>query len=319
LSLSQASVSVIVPCRDAEPWLAEALDSALRQSAAPLEVLVVDDRSRDRSAAIARSFGRPVRVVPSNGRGCNAARATGVLESRGEFIAFVDADDVLDPHKHERQLAVLEGAHPCTLVHTGSVNFWPDGSRPEKLRGGTELAAGRCTRVIFESNPVCGASVMLRRELALALGNYDPAMVMAGDYHFSLVASTRCEFVPVLEPLYRIRRHARNSSNDLSRKAWYHWLAQETFRAQCPEAFATLPAESLETFMRQPALRAAREAYWRRDGRDYRALLELALTLAPEDADLRRFWRRRNVPMTFLRLWDRFAQGGRDRKPEVAA
>jgi glycosyltransferase involved in cell wall biosynthesis len=179
--LSDAPLSVIIPCRNGEHWLVDAIDSVLSQTVRPMEILVVDDGSRDRSARIAQSFGPPIRVLPSRWRGCNGARCTGVIESRGEFIAFVDADDVLMPAKHERQLAVLEDADAFTIVHTGSMNFWADGSQPSRVRSGAHEATGRCTRVIFESNPVCGASVMARRATILALGNYRPRIVMAGD------------------------------------------------------------------------------------------------------------------------------------------
>ncbi|GMV96631.1 MAG: glycosyltransferase family 2 protein [Phycisphaerae bacterium] len=309
MSGSDAPLSVIVPCRNAQRWLGEALESILRQTVRPMEVIVVDDASTDRSAAVARSFGGRVRVIPSFRRGCNAARYTGMKAARGRYVALLDADDRIEPAKHEKQLAVLESADPWTLVHTGSTVFWDDASRPPLLRRGTETAVGRCTRVIFETNPVCGASVMLRRDTLMALGNYDPAIAMSGDYAFSLIASTRCRFVCLPEPLYAIRRHAGNSTRLLNRKAWYHWLAQEQFRVRCPAAFAELPPESIERYMRRPVLDAARSAYWRRDGRDYRRLLKLAVRLAPADPEIQRLWRRRWCPMAALRAWDRLTAG----------
>ena len=304
-----APISVIIPCRNAAAWLGEAIESVRAQTVRPMEIVLVDDASTDDSVAIARSFGPIVRVVQSRGRGCNAARYTGVLESRGQYIAFVDADDRLAPAKHERQLAVLEASDPFTIVHTGSLNFWEDGSRPPRERSGADQAVGRCTRVIFERNPICGASVMAHRSTVLALGNYDPEVVMAGDYHLSLVASSRCTFACVPEPLYHIRRHAFNSTNRLSMKAYYHWLAQEKFRLACPEAFAELPAESIRTYMQEPVIRAVKEAYWRRDAHYYAPLLRLAIRLAPDDPELRLMARRRWIPMSLLRLHDRLTAG----------
>ena len=78
MSLSTAEVSVIVPCRDAASTLGEALESALAQTVKPLEVLVIDDGSRDRSARVARKFGAPVRVLMASQRGPGAARRLGV-------------------------------------------------------------------------------------------------------------------------------------------------------------------------------------------------------------------------------------------------
>ncbi|MCI0437264.1 MAG: glycosyltransferase [Gemmatimonadetes bacterium] len=308
MSASEAPISVIVPCLNAEATLAEALDSALDQTVPPMEVLVIDDGGTDGSMDVARSMGPKVRVLRNRGRGPGAARRLGVEAARGEYIAFVDADDVVEPVKHEHQLNAFAEHGPETVVHTGSVAFWPDGSRPERLRAGGERAVGRCTRVIFERNPVCGASIMMRRSVLLELGNFDPRVVVAEDFCLLLAASTRCSFAFVPQPLYRRRRHATNVTNHAARMAWYHWLAQETFRRRFPEAFAELPAESVRQYMVEPVLNATREAYWRRDPRDYWRLLRLARSLDPEAEDIRRFWRRRWIPMAGLKMRDRLQQ-----------
>jgi len=228
-----------------------------------------------------------------------------VTEARGTYIAFVDADDVIEPTKHEQQLAVLENNDPYTLVHTGSVAFWPDKSRPDLVRAGAERATGRCTRIVFEDNPICGASTMLRRSVILELGNYDFDLIGTEDFYMSLAASTRCDFVYLPEPLYRMRRHPGNITNRKAHMAYHHWLAQERFRQMYPDAFAQLPAESVQSSMIEPVLRTVKEAYWRRESVGYRRLLKLAVELAPEDPEIQQLWRRRQWPMWALRMWDR--------------
>jgi hypothetical protein len=153
---------------------------------------------------------------------------------------------------------------------------------------------------------VCGASMMLARSLVLELGNYDADLFGAEDYGLSLIASTRCDFAYVPEPLYRRRRHGGNLTNHKCIMAYYHWLAQDQFRRRCPEAFAGLPHHSLREYMVEPVLRAAKEAYWSRTALGYKRLLSLAVRLAPEDEELRRLWHRRSVPMWALRAWDRW-------------
>lgn len=305
MSLSTAPISVIVPCLNAEKTLGEAIESVLEQTAPPIEVLVIDDNSRDRSVEVARSFGARVRILRNPGRGPGAARRIGVEQARGQFIAFIDADDVVEPTKHEKQLEAMEQHGPNTLVHTGCVAFWADGSRPDRIRVGGEQAVGRCTRVVFERNPVCGASTMLARSLILELGNYQPSLVGTEDYGMSLAASTRCDFVYIPQPLYRMRRHLTNITNRSSHMAYMHWLAQDDFRARFPAAFAELPAESVAEYMIEPVIRAAVSAYWRRDGRDYSRLLRLAVTIAPRHPDVQRLYRRRWLPLSALRWWDR--------------
>ncbi len=318
MSDSVGPISVIIPCRNAEATLAEALESVFAQSVKPLEILFIDDQSTDKSVEIARSFGPTVRVLKNPARGPGAARRLGVLEAKGTFIAFIDADDVIEPSKHERQLTILENSDPFTLVHTGSVAYWPDGSRPAYQRRGAEQAVGRnCTQIIFERNPVCGASSMLRREVILALGNYDPDLFGTEDFGMNLVTSTCCELVYVSEPLYRMRQHTSNITGRKAHMAYVHWLAQEKFRQRCPEAFARLPADSVRRFMIEPVLRAVKETYWRREPADYRRLLELAMRLDGADPLIGKLWRRRWLPMSALRLWDRLWHDSDTLAPEA--
>lgn len=302
---SAAPITVIIPCLNAEKTLPAAIESVLSQTAPPIEVLVIDDNSTDRSAAVAAAFDSRVRVLKNPSRGPGAARRLGVSEAHGQFIAFVDADDTVEPTKHEQQLAVLESSDPHTLVHTGSLACWVDGSRPSYQRKGAEAAVGRCTQIVFERNPVCGASTMLRRSVILELGNYDPDLFGTEDFGMSLLASTCCEFVYLPEPLYVMNQHHTNITRRRAHMAYVHWLAQERFRRRCPEAFAALPPASAQQYMIEPVLRTVLDAYWRREPADYRRLLRLAVSIAPQDLRIRRLWRRRHVPMQALRWWDR--------------
>ena len=97
-------VSVIIPCRNAEPWIAETVTSALQHGCA--EILLVDDGSTDRSNEIALDAGRGnLRVLPGERRGVSAARNVGMAAATQPWIQFLDADDVLGDGKIARQLA----------------------------------------------------------------------------------------------------------------------------------------------------------------------------------------------------------------------
>jgi len=99
------SVSILVPCYNASPWLAAAISSALGQNWPAVEVIVVDDGSTDDSLSIARSFaGRGVRVLQQPNRGAAAARNLALTAATGDFIQYLDADDLLAPDKIAAQL-----------------------------------------------------------------------------------------------------------------------------------------------------------------------------------------------------------------------
>ncbi len=308
MSLSTADLSVIVPCRNAASTLSEALESALAQTAIPREILVIDDRSRDGSVKVARQFGSIVRVLRNPQGGPGAARRLGVRQAAGKYIAYVDADDVIAPEKHERQLEIMDRASAWTVVHTGSTRFGKDGVRSTAGILDGSQAQGQCTKVIFVSNPVCGASTMWRRSVLLELGNYDADMRGSEDFLMSLLASTRCDFVHIDMPLYHRRRHEGNVTNRRAMMAYYHWLAQDRFRRRCPKSFARLGAELIHQHMTQPVIRAAKQAYWDRDMPRDVPLMPLAVSLAPEDTELVRMQKRAAIPPVVLRLWDRMQQ-----------
>ena len=106
--MSQPLVSVLIPCYNAERYIAETLNSVLCQTWPNIEVIVVDDGSSDASAAIAGSYGsRGVRLITRQNAGASAARNRAFSEAKGEYIQFLDADDILEPEKIELQMLRL--------------------------------------------------------------------------------------------------------------------------------------------------------------------------------------------------------------------
>lgn len=102
-------VSIIIPCHNAEPWLTETLDSALAQTWPEKEIILVDDGSTDASLKLVRGYeSRGVRVLRQSNRGAAAARNAGLASARGDYLQFLDADDLLTPDKLAAQVALLE-------------------------------------------------------------------------------------------------------------------------------------------------------------------------------------------------------------------
>jgi glycosyltransferase involved in cell wall biosynthesis len=101
-------VSVIVPCRNAAAWLAETLASVLIQTGPSLEVIVVDDGSDDASPAVAEAAGPQIRLLRQPPRGVSAARNAGTAAATGEFLQYLDADDLLEPSTLAARVLALE-------------------------------------------------------------------------------------------------------------------------------------------------------------------------------------------------------------------
>lgn len=160
---ARATVSVVIPCYNGAAYLRETLESALAQTHAPLEVIVVDDGSTDDSAAIAESFGPPVRVIRQENRGESAARNVGVRASRGDWIAFLDADDLWDPCKLEAQLAHTDREVVCVYCHFDHLRY---GRRvPAELRPASAATDDYLVQMLL--NPCVQPScAIVRREAA---------------------------------------------------------------------------------------------------------------------------------------------------------
>ena len=110
-------VSILIPCHNAGRWIAATLESALAQSWPAIEIIVIDDGSTDNSLAIARGFAaRGVIIVEQPNRGASVARNVALAAAKGDFIQYLDADDLLAPDKIERQLRVLAEMPPDTLA-----------------------------------------------------------------------------------------------------------------------------------------------------------------------------------------------------------
>jgi glycosyltransferase involved in cell wall biosynthesis len=234
-----ASVSVVVPTYNRGYCIAETIDSILGQTVTPLEVLVVDDGSRDDTRAVVSRLPPPVRYIWRENGGSAAARNTGIREARGEYIAFLDADDIWETQKLEVQL-LLHQHHPSIgwsitghrttdgagVPLPGQQGFLRDfpafedtGLDPEAFFRRTmersELVSAGATHIVyigdaypllFDGNFAFPSCVMLRRSLTQRAGFFDEALRCAVDteYFHRLAAAARLGIV--LTPLFKWRR-----------------------------------------------------------------------------------------------------------------
>ena len=179
-------VSVVIPAYDAAETVGGAISSVLSQTYDDLEVVVVDDGSRDATGAVAAAFEGPVRVVSQPNAGVAAARNRGLAEAQGELIAFCDADDVLLPRHLEALLAIHE---PNGGIATSNC-YWlfPGGIHPSRTRyKGRFPKPERQRLAILEQNFVSTMS-LFPKALADEIGPFDTGLEVAEDWDFWLRA-----------------------------------------------------------------------------------------------------------------------------------
>jgi glycosyltransferase involved in cell wall biosynthesis len=122
--MSKYLISSIVPVYNGERYLTEALDSVLAQTYRPLEVIVADDGSTDGTATVVSSYGSQIRYVRQDNAGPAAARNLGLNTARGDYVAFLDADDLWHPEKMERQMACFHDRPELDICVAHVQNFW---------------------------------------------------------------------------------------------------------------------------------------------------------------------------------------------------
>lgn len=126
----QPLVSILIPVYNAAPWLAQTLESALAQTWPHTEIIAVNDGSTDESLSILRRFEeRGIKVVDQENGGAGKCRNRALQESQGDYLQYLDADDLLSPNKIQAQVATLQRNPPNMVAFCGTMYFW-DGQDP---------------------------------------------------------------------------------------------------------------------------------------------------------------------------------------------
>lgn len=216
-------ISVLIPCYNGEQYVARAVESVRAQTRAVDEILVIDDCSTDRSAEVARDAGATVLTLPENA-GPSRARNVGLASARGEFVAFLDADDRWAPEHCALVGGLLDRAPAAVLAFGRSalIQF------PE-LRSSDRLPDRRPVDALDEVlrlNPVTQSAVIVRREVALAAGGYDVAMRYSEDYDLWLRLALVGPFICTHEVTCWREVHPAQASRSALSMRRGSWLAR---------------------------------------------------------------------------------------------
>ena len=138
---AESLVSVIIPLYNAAPFIEQCIQSILAQTWPNIEIIIVDDGSTDNSYEIARQFeGDKVKIIKQPNNGASVARNSGLKVAKGEYIQFMDADDLLSADKIEKQVRVLQKNKGCIAVCDTA--YFDDGTDPHKAQPLTEWYTG---------------------------------------------------------------------------------------------------------------------------------------------------------------------------------
>ncbi len=204
-------ISCIVPVFNGERYLREALDSIFAQTYQPIEIIVVNDGSTDGTAAVVSAYGQRVRSLWQSNAGPPAARDCGVRAAQGEFVAFLDADDLWHPEKLARQMARFAARPELALCVTHLQNFWV----PELLKEAEHFRDHRLTRAL---PGYASGTLLARRTLFEAIGQFNTTLRHGGDTDWFLRAAEHGAVAELLPDVLTYRRLHHNNRSRLRGK-----------------------------------------------------------------------------------------------------
>ena len=206
-------VSVLMPVRNGELWLAEAIDSVLNQTFRNFELLVIDDGSTDTTPELLLGYARRdsrIRMFRQEPLGLVSALNFGLTEAQAGVTARLDADDVAVPHRLDVQLSFLAKHREVALVGSWAENIDAYGQSKGQLQPAIEH--NELVEILAKSNPFIHSSVAFRTAIARSVGGYRPAVEGAEDYDLWLRMSEVAKIANIPERLVRYRRHNANIS-----------------------------------------------------------------------------------------------------------
>lgn len=208
-------VSVVIPCYNHAQFLAHAIESVLTQSYSNFEIIVVDDGSTDDTAEVVRRYS-PVHYVYQDNAGRSSARNTGLWQSRGEFVVFLDADDRLLPNALETGINCMR-EHPecafvsghCRVIDSNGVILPSPRQRHvehehylQLLRGGSYIW--------------CPAVALFQRKVFDFVHGFDPALMPVEDYDLYLRITKDLPVYSHNQVIAEYRQHRSNTSRDVT-------------------------------------------------------------------------------------------------------
>lgn len=233
-------VSVIIPAYNALAYLPEAVDSVVKQTFTDFEVLIVDDGSSDGTVEwVSQIKDSRVRLISQQNQGSSGARNTGITAAVGEYIALLDADDIWEPTKLQKQVRYLEENPSVGLVDTWTVLINQQGKSTGKVVV-SYADKDDVWKQLVQFKPICpcDSTPLIRRSCFETVGLFNRELPFLEDLDMWIRLASQYRFAVIKEPLVRYRQHPGSKSTNCQGTL-------EAFRTIIENAFESVPAELL--------------------------------------------------------------------------
>lgn len=224
-------VSVVIPTYNCGEYICASVENALAQTHRPIEVVVLDDGSTDDTRERLRAYGGRIQYIYKPNRGVPAARNAAIAAAEGDFVALLDADDLCDTRRVERQLSLLS-THPnvgfvaCqAAIMNLDGKFTGEGYTPAGAFGGTgDVVIGRASALlrILKASFFLAPTVLVRKSVLETVGGYDESIPVCEDFDLTLRLLQVCDMGYINDALYFYRR-GRAASLSATRRKTCGW------------------------------------------------------------------------------------------------
>ncbi len=208
---SNPLVSIVIPVHNGEKYIKESIDSCLNQTYNNIEIIVVDDKSEDRTLEILKEYGQKLTVIPvEKQNGLGNVINIGIRESKGKYIARMDADDIMYPTRIEKQVQYLESNTNCVAIG-GQIDIIDENSNITSHREyAIEDRDIKKNRFLFQ--PFAHPAVTLRKSTVEEISLYPEDMWKVEDVKFFLILSTKGEFHNLEDTVLKYRMTFKTES-----------------------------------------------------------------------------------------------------------
>jgi glycosyltransferase involved in cell wall biosynthesis len=205
-------ISIIIPAYNAMSYLPETLVSVFKQTFTDFEILIINDGSSDHIVEwVSQITDSRVRLISQANQGVSAARNTGISNSQGKYIAFIDADDLWEPTKLEKQVNCLEANPTVGLVYTWTA-FIDKFSKPTGVSIVSHAEGNVWQEIVVRDMISTGSCTMIRAECFNKVGLFDSDLCIGEDRDMWTRIAACYPFAVIKEPLTLYRRHPQNTT-----------------------------------------------------------------------------------------------------------
>lgn len=233
-----SKISVIIPAYNAEQTIQETIESVQKQTFSDFEIIIINDGSTDGTLNIIEQIDDPrIKCFSYQNGGIATARNRGILQAKGDYIAFLDADDLWTEDKLELQLAALQNNPEAGVAYSWTYYYFSDRTNQVIVRSNPVNFTGKVYHQLLIKNFLnSGSNPLIRREAIESAAGFDSTCTPCEDWDFYLQLASSCLFTVV--PKYQIfyRQSSNSASSKMQALETANWITiQKAYQAAPPQ------------------------------------------------------------------------------------